>query len=41
MKIYTTAPLEDPRQARTIYPELEHIGCASAPVSPSRSRAIR
>ncbi|MBV6424790.1 MAG: hypothetical protein NAOJABEB_02604 [Steroidobacteraceae bacterium] len=26
MKIYTTAPLEDPRQARTIYPELEHIG---------------
>lgn len=26
MKIYTTAPLEDPRQARTIYPELERIG---------------
>ncbi|HLS79981.1 MAG TPA: TIGR03617 family F420-dependent LLM class oxidoreductase [Steroidobacter sp.] len=26
MKIYTTAPLEDPRQARTIYPDLEKIG---------------
>jgi probable F420-dependent oxidoreductase len=26
MKIYTTAPLEDPRQARTIYRELEDIG---------------
>jgi len=26
MKIYTTAPLEDPRQARTIHPELERIG---------------
>lgn len=26
MKIYTTAPLEDPRRARTIYPELEGIG---------------
>ena len=26
MKIYTTAPLEDPRQARTIYRELEEIG---------------
>lgn len=26
MKIYTTAPLEDPRQARTIYPDLEEIG---------------
>jgi probable F420-dependent oxidoreductase len=26
MKIYTTAPLEDPRSARTIYRELEEIG---------------
>lgn len=26
MKIYTTAPLEDPRKARTIYQELEDIG---------------
>lgn len=26
MKIYTTAPMEDPRQARTIYRELEDIG---------------
>lgn len=26
MKIYTTAPLEDPRAARTIYKELEDIG---------------
>lgn len=26
MKIYTTAPLEDPRDARTLYPELEQIG---------------
>lgn len=26
MKIYTTAPLEDPRAARTLYPELEAIG---------------
>ncbi len=26
MKIYTTAPLEDPRLARTVYPELENIG---------------
>jgi len=26
MKIYTTAPLEDPRSARTLYPELERIG---------------
>ena len=26
MKIYTTAPLEDPRKARTIYKELEEIG---------------
>ncbi len=26
MKIYTTAPLEDPRNARTIYRELEDIG---------------
>ena len=26
MKIYTTAPLEDPRKARTIYRELEEIG---------------
>ncbi len=26
MKVYTTAPLEDPRQARTLYPELEGIG---------------
>ena len=26
MKIYTTAPLEDPRKARTIYKELEDIG---------------
>ena len=26
MKIYTTAPLEDPRQARTIYTQLEAIG---------------
>ncbi len=26
MKIYTTAPLEDPRDARTLYPRLEAIG---------------
>lgn len=26
MKVYTTAPLEDPRKARTIYRELEDIG---------------
>ena len=26
MRIYTTAPLEDPRQARTLYKELEDIG---------------
>lgn len=26
VKIYTTAPLEDPRSARTLYPELEAIG---------------
>ena len=26
MKIYTTAPLEDPREARNIYPALEEIG---------------
>ncbi|AMN45544.1 F420-dependent oxidoreductase [Steroidobacter denitrificans] len=26
MKIYTTAPFEDPRQARTLYPDLEQIG---------------
>jgi len=26
MKIYTTAPLEDPRSARTVYRELEEIG---------------
>ncbi|MBT4521698.1 MAG: TIGR03617 family F420-dependent LLM class oxidoreductase [Halieaceae bacterium] len=26
MKIYTTAPLEDPRKARTIYRQLEEIG---------------
>jgi len=26
MKIYTTAPLEDPRDARALYPELEAIG---------------
>jgi probable F420-dependent oxidoreductase len=26
MKIYTTAPLEDPRNARTLYRELEEIG---------------
>jgi probable F420-dependent oxidoreductase len=26
MQIYTTAPLEDPRAARTLYPELEQIG---------------
>jgi probable F420-dependent oxidoreductase len=26
MKIYTTAPLEDPRNARTVYRELEDIG---------------
>lgn len=26
MKIYTTAPLEDPRAARTLYPELEALG---------------
>lgn len=26
MKVYTTAPLEDPRKARTLYPELERIG---------------
>lgn len=26
MKVYTTAPLEDPRAARTLYPELEEIG---------------
>ena len=26
MKIYTTAPLEDPREARTIYKKLEEIG---------------
>lgn len=26
MKIYTTAPLEDPRRARTLYRELEDIG---------------
>ena len=26
MKIYTTAPLEDPRKARTLYRELEEIG---------------
>jgi len=26
MKVYTTAPLEDPRDARTLYPELERIG---------------
>ena len=26
MKLYTTAPLEDPREARTLYPQLEAIG---------------
>jgi hypothetical protein len=26
MKIYTTAPLEDPRKARTLFPSLEDIG---------------
>ncbi len=26
MKVYTTAPLEDPREARTLYRELEEIG---------------
>ena len=26
MKIYTTAPLEDPRKARTLYRDLEEIG---------------
>jgi len=26
MKIYTTAPLEDPREARTLYRDLEEIG---------------
>jgi probable F420-dependent oxidoreductase len=26
MRIYTTAPLEDPREARTLYAELEEIG---------------
>lgn len=26
MKIYTTAPLEDPRDARVLYPELEAVG---------------
>ncbi len=26
MKIYTTAPLEDPRDARTLFPEFERIG---------------
>ena len=26
MKIYTTAPLEDPRDARTLFPHLERIG---------------
>lgn len=26
MKIYTTAPLEDPRDARTLFPQLERIG---------------
>ena len=26
MKVYTTAPLEDPRRARTLYPELEDTG---------------
>jgi probable F420-dependent oxidoreductase len=26
MRLYTTAPLEDPRQARTLYGELEEIG---------------
>ena len=26
MKIYTTAPLEDPRDARTLFPQLEAIG---------------
>jgi len=26
MKIYTTAPLEDPRESRRIFPELEEVG---------------
>ena len=26
MKVYTTAPLEDPRDARSLFPELEEIG---------------
>lgn len=26
MKLYTTAPLEDPRDARTLYPQLEAVG---------------
>jgi len=26
VRIYTTAPLEDPRKARTLYPELEELG---------------
>jgi probable F420-dependent oxidoreductase len=26
MKVYTTAPLEDPREARSVYPRLEEIG---------------
>jgi alkanesulfonate monooxygenase SsuD/methylene tetrahydromethanopterin reductase-like flavin-dependent oxidoreductase (luciferase family) len=30
VKVYTTAPLEDPRDARTIYPELEAIGYGGA-----------
>ncbi len=30
MKVYTTAPLDDPRSARTIYPALEAIGYDAA-----------
>ena len=26
MKVYTTAPLEDPRDAKTLFPRLEEIG---------------
>ena len=29
MKIYTTAPLEDPSEAKTVFPRLKEIGYGS------------
>ena len=34
MKLYTVPPLEDPRDARTLYPQLEAIGYDGANRAP-------